>query len=195
MNRSILVVLMSCLPGLALAQVCTDFQDDTARLACLDTASKCASIQSATERLACWDRVHAGGDDLPLLPGDERQEVSAHRSPVSQPQVLDPVNDNPAAGNSDVEATVSADSPDKFGKKKPLDAPRQSIEATIVEIKTSALKIDYLRLDNGQVWREVEDSRMRFKEGRKVTITEGVLSSFDLKMEGYNKIVKVKRVR
>ena len=36
---------------------------------------------------------------------------------------------------------------------------------------------------------------MRFKEGRKVTITEGILSSYDLKMEGYNKKVKVKRHR
>jgi hypothetical protein len=39
------------------------------------------------------------------------------------------------------------------------------------------------------------DSRMRFREGRKVTISEGIMNSYDLKMEGYNKAVKVKRVR
>ena len=47
----------------------------------------------------------------------------------------------------------------------------------------------------GQIWREVEDSNFRFREGRKVTISEGILGSFDLQMEGYNKIVKVRRVR
>jgi hypothetical protein len=36
---------------------------------------------------------------------------------------------------------------------------------------------------------------LRFKEGRRVTISEGILNSYDLKMEGYNKVVKVKRVR
>jgi hypothetical protein len=194
MKRSILVFLMSCLPGLAVAQTCADIQDDTARLACFDTTSNCASIQSATERLACWDRAHAGDDDLPSLPAEEHREAPV-RPPSAQAQVLEPVDGSVVDGDSGIVATVSADSPDKFGEKKPLDAPRQYIEATIIEIKTTGLKIDYLQLDNGQVWRETQDSRMRFKEGRKVTITEGILNSYDLQMEGYNKIVKVKRVR
>ena len=194
MNQSILVFLMSCLPGLAVAQTCADIQDDTERLACFDVTLSCTSIQSEIERLACWDRARTSGDDLPSLPAEERQEVPVHPS-SAQAQVLEPVDGSAVDGDSGVVETVRADSPDKFGEKKPLDAPRHYIEATIVEIKTSGLKIDYLRLDNGQVWRETEDSRMRFREGRKVTITEGILNSYDLQMEGYNKIVKVKRVR
>lgn len=189
-----LIFLMSCLPGLAFAQTCADIQDDTERLACFDVAGNCTSIQSVTERLACWDRARAGGDDLPSLPAEERREVPV-QPPSAQAQVLEPVDGSVVDGDSGVVETVSADSPDKFGEKKPLDAPKEYIEATIVEIKTTGLKIDYLRLDNGQVWRETQDSRMRFKEGRKVTITEGILNSYDLQMEGYNKIVKVKRIR
>ena len=156
MNPSRILVVLIGLPGLTLAQVCTDIEDSTERLACYDAKNESPTTISK----------------VPAAPAE---------TPVREP-------------NNSTGTAIAADVPDDFGREEPFDQPREYIESSIIEIVTAG-DIDYLRLDNGQVWREVEDSRMRFKEGRKVTITEGILSSFDLKMEGYNKKVKVKRTQ
>lgn len=160
MNPSRILVVLIGLPGLTLAQVCTDIEGDTERLACYDAKKN---------------------EAYSTIPEVEQDHPTPAEATVREP-------DNRAG------TTIAADTPDEFGRKEPFDAPKEYIEASIVEIVTSG-NLDYLRLDNGQVWREVEDSHMRFKEGRKVTITEGILNSFDLKMEGYNKMVKVTRIR
>jgi len=145
------------------------------------SAQECAGIEDNAERLACYDAKNSPSASLP-------DEASASSSPDSTV--------SPKSGRESAESTapVAAPDPDSFGKEEPYDTSKEYIEATIVEIKKSGL-IYYLRLDNGQVWREVEDSTLRFREGRKVTITEGILNSFDLQMEGQNKIVKVRRIR
>ncbi|NCF73152.1 MAG: hypothetical protein GWP67_06580 [Gammaproteobacteria bacterium] len=165
MNPSRVLVLLIGLPSLTLAQVCTDIEDNT-------------------ERLACYDANNEASSTLPKVlaaPAEQNVPPALAETPAREP-------DNRAG------TKIAAEAPDDFGREEPFDAPREYIEANIIEIATAG-EIDYLRLDNGQVWREVEDSHMRFKEGRKVTITEGILSSYDLKMEGYNKKVKVKRHR
>jgi len=145
------------------------------------SAQECAGIEDSAERLACYDAKNAPSASLP-------DEASAPSSPDSTA--------SPQSGREGAEspAPVAAPDPNSFGKDEPRETSKEYIEATIVEIKKSGL-IYYLRLDNGQVWREVEDSTLRFREGRKVTITEGILNSFDLQMEGQNKIVKVRRIR
>ena len=173
MNLPRVPVLLLGLPGLSFAQVCTEIEDDAERLACYDTrntASSPAPEEQRTQPAIIETPVPAAATTVPAATAE-----------TPAPAPAQPV-------------TIAAEAPEEFGKIPPLDAPREFIEGSIVEIATSA-NIDYIRLDNGQVWREVEDSRLRFKEGRTVTITEGVLGSYDLQMEGYKNIVKVKRVR
>lgn len=145
------------------------------------SAQECAEIEDNAERLACYDAENTSSVSVP----DEASAPSPPDTTASQPP------EGTSAGSS---TPVAAPDPDSFGKEEPLDTSKEYIEATIVEIKKSGL-VYYLRLDNGQVWREVEDSTLRFREGRKVTITEGILNSFDLQMEGQNKIAKVRRIR
>jgi len=146
----------------------------------LTLAQVCAEIEDAAERLACYDEQNLVSAPAPA----ERSAPSP--TPVEEAQA-------PTPGVAS-ETIIKTGSPEEFGKPEPLDAPREYIEATIVEIARPGA-FNYLHLDNGQVWRETQYGRVRFKEGRKVTITEGILNSFDLKMEGYKKIVKVRRVR
>ena len=189
MISSRVLVLLLGLPGLTVAQVCTDIEDDAERLACYDASNEASS---AVPEALPEEQVAPAPAQTPVPQPDNNagtviatdapeEQVAPAQTPVPQP-------DNNAG------TVIAADAPEEFGNKEPLDAPREYIEATIVEIATSG-EIDYLRLDNGQVWREVEDGHLRYKEGREVTITEGIFSSYDLKMEGYNNIVKVKRVR
>ncbi len=192
MQPSRLVFLLLCLPGPTLAGVCTLIEDDAKRLACFDAAGHCASIESDGARLECFDRAYTITDSSAEQAADDLRR-SGNRVTAEVSERSEPADRGGAARSSGV--TVAASAPEDFGSRESADAPRQYIEATIVEIRTTELKIDYLRLDNGQVWREIGDSRIRFREGRGVTIVEGVLGSFDLRMEGNNRIAKVRRVR
>ena len=170
MNTSTVLVALIGFPGLVLAQVCTDIEDDNERLACYDAIIETpSSIPEAPAALAEQQAAPA------------EQQAAPAETPLREP------------GNN-AETTMPAAAPGDFGKTEPFDTAREYIEASIVEITTSA-NIDYLRLDNGQVWRETEESRLRFKIGRKVTITEGIMGSFDLRMEGNKNVVKVRRIR
>ena len=177
-----------------MAEVCTLVEDDAERLACFDASARCSSIESDRDRLQCFDRVYAAVYDSGDPGIEQAVDVSedADGNVTDTAELPEPDNREDVAGDSAV--VVAANSPEDFGKREPAEV-QEYIEATIVEIRTTGLKIDYLRLDNGQVWREVNDSRIRFEEGRGVTITEGVLGSFDLQMEGYNRIAKVRRVK
>jgi hypothetical protein len=148
----------------------------------LTFAEVCADIEDDEARLACYDAESKGSAPAPAEP--EKPEPS----PPSVDEASSPDSSKEAA------AEVAVQSPEEFGMRQSDDGPKEYVEGTIVEILKSG-QLEYIRLDNGQVWREVTDSRMRFKEGRKVTITEGIMNSYDLRMEGYNKVVKVKRVR
>jgi hypothetical protein len=141
-------------------------------------AQVCTKIEDAAERLVCYDEQNRVSAPAPA----ERQ------APAPVEEALAPA---PGAAS---ETNIKAESPEEFGRKEPDYGPKEYIEATIVQVATRG-EIDYLRLDNGQVWRELQNSHMRFREGRTVRITGGILNSYDLKMEGYNKIVKVKRVK
>jgi hypothetical protein len=148
----------------------------------LTFAEVCADIEDDDARLACYDVRNQESAPAPA------EAVQPEAPPETAKEDLAQATEMNAA------AVVAAGSPDDFGVRETSDGPKEYVEGTIVEILKSG-QIEYVRLDNGQVWREVTDSRMRFKEGRKVTITEGIMNSYDLRMEGYNKVVKVKRVR
>lgn len=179
MNPSRVVVLLVGLPGLTFAQVCSDIKDDGERLACYDATDKIST--TVPEAPPAQDALPAPAA-LPPAPS----------APVETPKP-EPEADVQSAPNQTI-TKVASEAPEDFGKEKPLDAPREYIEASIVKI-TSPGGVNHFWLDNGQVWRENGYGRKRYKEGRKVTITEGVLNSYDLEMEGLNKIIKVKRVR
>ncbi len=193
MNRSILFLLVTCFSDLAIAEACIQFVDDEERLACFDATRACAAIQSNSGRLDCFDNAYLDADSSNAqakvrdMPVEVPMEPDASVDPSSQVQLSD--NDKKP------ESAENSTSPEKFGKDAHLDAPEDYIEATIVEVTTNARKIDYLRLDNGHIWRENEDSRVRFKVGQKVKIEEGILGSFNLTMEGTRKTVKVKRIK
>lgn len=193
MNRSILFLLVTCFSDLAIAEACIQFVDDEERLACFDATRACAAIQSNSRRLDCFDSAYLDADSSNA---QAKIRDTSDEGPVEPDASEDHSSQVKLSGDEKKpESAEISTLPEEFGKKKKLDTPKESIEATIVTVTTNALKIDYLRLDNGHVWRENEDSRVRFKVGRRVKIEEGIMGSFNLTMEGTGKIVKVKRVK
>ena len=189
------------------AASCDEIANDNSRLACYDSAALCQSERSDVMRLACFDR--AFGQAQPTL----QTQSSAVASPVKGP--------TPAASNVTVISTgataeekvvkrpqivsaqpVISDGAEPTVNESEFGLPdlRSSvnakfIEATIVRVQTNANRIDYIKLDNGQVWREVEDGRLRFKKGQKVRIELGLLSTYKLHIVGRKLSVKVKRTK
>jgi hypothetical protein len=169
MKSSRALILLIGLPGLSGAEVCKDIEGDA-------------------ERLACYDAENAPAPEVKQPPVTHAPEQ------VVSPPAAEPPDAPSAQPERDTGVTVAAEAPEDFGRRESVDAPKEFIEARIVEIKTPG-PFDYLYLDNGQVWRELRTNSLRFREGRSVTISEGIMNSFDLKMDGANRVVKVKRVR
>jgi hypothetical protein len=166
------VVLLVGLPGLSFAQICSDLEGDA-------------------ERLACYDAQNSVSSTIP----EEAPDSTTQQAPpveVETPMPERKAEVRPADDQARI--AVAAEAPEDFGRQEPFDARKEYIEASIVEVTTPG-GVNHFRLDNGQVWRENGYSNKRYREGRKVTITEGVLSSYDLKIEGYSRIIKVKRIR
>jgi len=169
MKQLSLFMLLAGTANPLLAETCTGPADTKERLACFDSARSCSGIESDSQRLECFDRVFS-----PDAIADENVEASVATPVVS------------GVAEPEVESG-------KRWREESETAP--SIQAVIIEVKANPYKEDYLRLDNGQLWREIEDSRVRFKPDMKVTITKGVLNSFDMKVEGVSRRIKVERIK
>ena len=193
--------------SLALADTCTDIQDDSSRLECYDAVRACTQIDTDADRLVCFDAAFAV--EQAIQAEGEAGQASA-KKPVADIVTRE---DEIAAREAELaareaelaareaavaqqQATAEVESEEEFGKRwKEDDEPMDFIEATIVQLESNPFKVDYLRLDNGQVWREISDSGLRFEVGDKIIITEGILGSFDLQVETSSRYVKVKRLK
>ena len=195
---------------------CVDITNDKERLACYDTAVLCQVEENDRDRLACFDGASelrspnsnstatSGAEPVSrkaasVIPPEVVFQKVVPQEIVSQKEVL--VVKESADKRVDTPVLpAKADRPQIDETKFGLPDRRQGeaarfIEATIVRVQTNANRVDYLKLDNGQIWREVEDSNMRFKVGQKVKIESGLLSSYKLKVIGKKLSVKVKRTK
>ena len=86
-------------------------------------------------------------------------------------------------------------------KKKDYGLEKQkddfSITAKILNVNKRGNYKIYITLDNGQVWRSVKDvyDRTPVSKGQKVTISEGFMSGYVMKVEGKKTSLRVRRVK
>jgi hypothetical protein len=140
-----------------------------------ETAPDCAALTDPGARLACYDEKHGKAAPAP--------------GPAAAPT---------AAEGAAPAATPAADA-DRFGlarKPEPQDVVK-SIKAHIVGAVKSWEKGTQFKLDNGQVWKVVDDG-LRYYEGvpdnPEVTIERGLLGAFWMDIATVRPRVKVKRV-
>jgi len=173
------LVLLSLVSASAGAASCRDVQDDGARLACYDSVERCADVKGQTARLSCFDH---GFDHWMATAQDEPAQDQPVRAAQPKARLTRAEKDDRAFPLKKLKP-----------KKKPRETPR--IDAHIVTVETDPYRIDYLTLDNGQVWREIQDSRVVFKAGQAVNIQAGIFGSHNLRVEGIHRLVKVRRVQ
>lgn len=145
----------------------------------------CMTMSGAVERLSCYDRV-------------ARQAVgAAPQSPAAQaPQMQAPL----------ARIEPPADPSRSFGQEQLRKSPAaeqaeqaERLTAEIADFQKDARDHFTVALQNGQVWRQMagDTGVAQFRQGRtrQVTISRGVLGSYDLRFNDRNLSFKVQRLR
>jgi len=166
---ALMLLLLASAP--ATAASCTDIENADSRLACYDSTRNCTGIEDDSSRLACFDQGFAR-----WAAANGQDEVAIHEAPGE-----------------------SLSRAEKDDRDFPVPSAQREnipqIDARIVAVQKGAYGIDYLTLDNDQVWRETQDSRVRFKVGQTVNIQPGILGSHNLRVSGVKRLVKVRRIK
>lgn len=161
------------------------------------TLVACRALNSAVARLDCYD-----------------QAVDAHKALTDQPSA-DAVAPNSAASStaatSAVATSAAADapatemSPEALFGKNVVEVQKTVQEATgtkdidrleslVSKIRISASGKAIITLDNGQVWTQVDSSRLRLSSYDRVVIRKASLGSFMLTKVGSKTTMRVKRI-
>ena len=70
----------------------------------------------------------------------------------------------------------------------------EQIEATVTDVRESASNKLTVTLDNGQVWRQLDNKTLRLKNGEAVIVRKASLGSFLLEKESGSRSIRVKRL-
>lgn len=142
---------------------------------------ECKRIEDQTQRLDCYDNLfqRAAMDQLEI----SDTEPTVQKSPKV---------------SSDSRRESEAIS--KFGAEQIEVPPVTFIEARLVGEFNGWTGKTLFTLDNGQVWRQTNNYIRDYAPrdpipAPKVTISKGLLGSYNLQIEGVKRIVQVKRVK
>ncbi|WP_281559146.1 hypothetical protein [Thalassomonas sp. RHCl1] len=169
MSRYIVAVILGL--GFTSATQAFDFKSEF---------STCAATKDSLSRLACYDKLAQAGEL-----SDSVEDISL--KPQSKP-----------AGDVSAEARGKTKI-DNFGKSHLTGIASEEDDgnmfAEIDKVKELHFGKLVLTLTNGQVWRQTDSNRMSLAAGDKVELIEGMLSAIYLKKEGFNKKIRVKRIK
>lgn len=144
------------------------------------TAEDCGLLEDNQERLACYDLAFGQ---------DSAEEAPAARS--------DGATD--AAAQTEADATPETSAVEEFGAEQ-VEERIERLDARLVGDFTGWAGNTKFRLDNGQVWQQTKNYIPDYEPREpiaqpRVTISRGLMGSYNLKIEGVKRIVQVKRIK
>jgi hypothetical protein len=177
----------------------------------LDELSICAKNNDSSQRLVCYDKLTKETknsqpkqrqaslkvtttkkvDNVVQLAQKTQSEIVLARSKISKE--LSVVQPQPTTFVDNTEKQQQA----KFGdeNKQRSEDLIQQIQATIVEVQKAPRGELILTLDNGQVWRQSDSTRLRLRKDQVVVIKRAALGSFFIGKENTNRLMRAKRVK
>lgn len=157
-----------------------------------EALKRCEQQQNSLKRLVCYDQVSKNANgyqdvELPDIPQGSAAPVARREAQFGQRRQPQPQQQAPQ--------TIATE--DNFGKElETLNRERiKQISSAVVKVVTDPYGKVTLTLENGQVWKQLDNAKMRMKEGEVVTLKRGALNSFGLSKAGTNRTMKVKRVK
>ncbi len=172
-----------------------------------DDLSACASIKRDRARLACFDEIAAKIAPPPAEPAAAPEPPPATQGTIeSPPDSAEPAPAPPPVQSQRgtkpetapvVESAVRGNEEDLFGFESQVQTTTpDEIRTRYMGEFTGWSGRTLFRLENGQVWKQIDNSKLVWKASSPVvTIRKGAFGSFRLGIEGVNKTVKVKRVK
>ncbi|MGK0268394.1 MAG: hypothetical protein ACI8Y3_001011 [Paraglaciecola sp.] len=177
----------------------------------LDELSICAKNNDSSQRLVCYDKLTKETknsqpklrqaslkvtttkkvDNVVQLAQKTQSEIVLAGSKISKE--LSVVQPQPTTVVDNTEKQQQA----KFGdeNKQRSEDLIQQIQATIVEVQKAPRGELILTLDNGQVWRQSDSTRLRLRKDQVVVIKRAALGSFFIGKENTNRLMRAKRVK
>ena len=146
-----------------------------------DALSECRQIEDIEERVTCYDGVvdsrYSG--ESSERDATDAPSLTTESSTVPDAQSLFGTKD--AEARQIVESTLAIEQIDE-------------INATVSNVRESASEKLIVTLDNGQVWRQLDNKTLHLKSGDVVIVRKASLSSFLLEKESGSRSIRVKRV-
>lgn len=135
-------------------------------LAVEDALTECRQIEEIEERVACYD---------------EFVDSQNGRKPDAVPDAQSLFGTDDAEAKRIVETTLAIEQIDE-------------IVATVTDVSKSAGGKLIVSLDNGHVWRQLDNKTLHLKSGEAVIVRKASLGSFLLAKESGSRSIRVKRV-
>lgn len=146
----------------------------------------CDDVIEVSERLTCFNAIVDSLKTAPILPAERNpaESVSISEAPVVAPTVASEVADFGSEGIAS-----------KSTREKESSVV-DNIEATIVRSWKNYDERFSVELDNGQIWRETQGTRVgQPKVGKSVKITTGRWGGYRMKVENIKRIAWVRRTK
>ncbi|HEY4114126.1 MAG TPA: hypothetical protein VGM17_08705 [Rhizomicrobium sp.] len=165
----------------------------------IEAMGKCAAVADDKARLACYDALAPRVRDAMATP-----PTSLDHEPTKQEQESWFGFD---IGSLFGGGSTAPTTPEQFGKERTQEADQarqheeiDGISAGVTEVAFTPFGQFILFLDNGQVWRQIpgDADRAHFKSkaaDNEVTITRGLLGSYNITINDSAKLYKVTRVK
>lgn len=167
----------------------------------LEAIGRCAGVADSQARLACYDQLAPRVKDAITTP-----PLSLNRAPTAEEQQswfgFDLSN---LFGSAPAQQTTPAEFganklPETHEKEEAVAQELDSISAGVTDYSYTVFGRFIVFLDNGQVWRQIEGDvdRATFRKlpkDNKVTISRGLIGSYNLSINGSARQYKVTRVK
>ena len=148
----------------------------------------CDDVVEVSERLACFNAIVDSLEAAPIVPAAKNPaaSVSISEAPVVASTAAPEIDDFGSEG------IASRSNKEKEEESSVVD----TIEATIVRSWKNHDERFSVELDNGQIWRETQGTRVgQPKAGKSVKITKGRWGGYRMKVENIKKIAWVRRTK
>ncbi|GGE97959.1 hypothetical protein [Pseudoalteromonas gelatinilytica] len=151
----------------------------------LQALQACTFVENDFNRLLCYDNVMAGKS---LSKPATKQQIEQPAASSAAPVAAAPVT---AAASTQIVKTKNED----FGleHKEVAKVNDDQISAIVKSVEKAPYGELIIELENGQQWRQVGSDRLKLKVNDTVIIERGIFNSFLLKIEGQNRMIRVKR--
>lgn len=151
----------------------------------------CKQIDNSLRRLVCFDELAKKIDRT------TDKQTSAPAKMLVKETKVETNKPVPANVSKSSKPEITSEAKTKFGyeNKQSTDDMIQQIEAKIIDIKKSAYGNLIITLDNDQIWRQTDSSRLKLSEGELIKVTRGSLGSFFIGKENANRRIRAKRVK